>query len=127
MFIKIKPDVLKEQEAGKSWYRDADNECDLFLWQDETGNLKRFQLWQKNRLLEWDEQNGYKSGNLDTEEGSFKSYQSPSYHYHPKFNIGFAIEMMEFFKEQQVPEEEHILFSDIMRKIQRFISLRVTE
>ncbi len=118
MFIKIKPDVLKEQEAGKSWYRDGDNECDLFLWQDETGRLKRFQFWRQNKLLEWDEQNGYKSGNLEIEHGSFKNYQSPSYYYHTEYNKSFAVEMMEFLEEQQVPEEEQNLFSYILRKMQ---------
>ncbi len=118
MFIKIKPDVLKEQEAGKFWYRDADNESDLFLWQDESGRLKRFQFWHQNKLLEWDERSGYKSGNLDNEVGSFKSYQSPSYHYHQEFNTGFAVEMMEFLKEQQGPEEGQNLITEILRKIQ---------
>ena len=81
MFNRISTDLLKT--SNKIWYRNAEIECDLFIWEDDNKKVKRFQVWQEENLIEWDVQSGFKSGQLDPAEGSFRSYQSPSYKYHP--------------------------------------------
>ena len=85
MFSKINPELLKDQEQNKTWYRDADNDCDLFVWENSGETITKFQLWYENFLLEWDIQSGLRSGRLDPEVGSFRSYQSPSYKYYQEF------------------------------------------
>lgn len=113
MFTKIKADVLKERENDKSWYRDAENESDLFVWQGEDGNVQRFQLWHKNDLLEWNQHGGFKSGSLTGEVGAFKSYQAPSYHYHSKFKSALALKMTPLIRENISSENEDVLLRKI--------------
>jgi len=121
MFLKINADLLKEQEADKSWYRDADKECDLFVWQTESGVLTRFQFWYKRKLFEWDSKSGYKSGALDAEVGSFKNYQSPSYHYHQEFNERSIDEMIQILQDDPASDDENSIFNSIINKIRESI------
>ncbi len=123
MFVKIKQEVLKEQDANKSWYRDVENECDLFIWLNTSDNLKHFQLWYKNNLLEWDRQKGLKSGSLDEETGSFKNYQSPSYHYHRSFNNELALKMIGFLGDSLEANEERNILTKIIEMLRKSIQL----
>ena len=121
MFVKIKPEVLKEQERGKLWYRDAGQECDLFIWLNAAEEVTHFQLWQQNNLLEWDRQKGFKSGTLDEERGSFKNYQSPSYHYHRSFNNELALKMVGLLSNSLAEKEERNFLVKIIETLKNAI------
>ncbi len=88
MFQEINPSFFKERDKNKSWFRDAENNCELFIWRNGQNQIIRFQLWYEDALIEWDLRNGFKSGILDPEVGAFRSYQSPSYRYHTHFVSG---------------------------------------
>ncbi len=83
MFYEIDPDLLKDKHLRgyTRWYRESRADIDLFVWQDEEHRILKFQLWDEDRLWEWERKKGWKFGSLDPESGAFKNYQSPVYHY----------------------------------------------
>jgi hypothetical protein len=84
MFFEIDPDLLKQvdQPLIKRWYRDSGAECDLLVWGDEKNEIKRFQFWHQDALLEWNSASGIKTGHVDKASGSFTHYQSDLYRMH---------------------------------------------
>lgn len=84
MFVEIDKELLKQTDTNleKRWFRDVDRECDLFTWQNEENKVVRFQFWMDESLLEWNTENGFKTGKLDQNTGAFRSYQAPLYRYH---------------------------------------------
>ena len=102
MFSKINPELLKEQEKNKTWYRDADNNCDLFVWEESGTNISKFQLWYEDFLLEWDINAGFRSGQLDPEVGSFRNYQSPSYKYYQEFLFKPLNKILTFLQDSAI-------------------------
>jgi hypothetical protein len=84
MFQEINPDLIKQSSynSRKRWFRDAETECDLFLWQDEDRKLKRFQFWYQDALVEWDRDTGIRTGHVDAVSGSFVHYQSRLFRLH---------------------------------------------
>jgi hypothetical protein len=84
MFQEINPDLIKQSAdtSKKRWFRDAESECDLFLWQDQEGKLKRFQFWYQEAVVEWDRDTGIRTGHMDNLSGSFVHYQSRLFRLH---------------------------------------------
>jgi len=84
MFQEINPDLIKQPAASsrKRWFRDAEIDCDLFLWQDEGGKLRRFQFWYQDALVEWNQDTGVRTGHVDAINGSFVHYQSKLFRLH---------------------------------------------
>jgi len=82
MFTQIDHNLLKDPQHNKSWYRDSENGCDLFVWLDKHDQVIHFQLWHEEFLVEWELRRGLKTGQLDSSEGSFHNLQAASYHYH---------------------------------------------
>jgi hypothetical protein len=84
MFHEIDPELIKQSGpySRKRWFRDAEAECDLFLWQDERNKLVRFQFRYQNALIEWDHQKGIRTGHIDVLSGSFVHYQSKLFRLH---------------------------------------------
>ena len=84
MFFEIDPDLLKQTDAelNKRWFRDAESECDLLVWEGSEGNLNRFQFWYQDALLEWHTEQGVKTGHVDRSSGAFTHYQSELYRLH---------------------------------------------
>jgi hypothetical protein len=84
MFHEIDPALIKQPSSvsKKRWFRDADAECDLFLWQDEKDKLHKFQFWYRDALIEWDVQTGIRTGHIDLVSGSFVHYHSVLFRLH---------------------------------------------
>ena len=90
MFCEINKSLLKKNEDGsepnKQWFRDADRECDLFVWQDADQKIFRFQFWFHDSLLEWQRGKGMRTGKMDKESGAFQNLQAPVFQYHLNFD-----------------------------------------
>jgi hypothetical protein len=84
MFHEIDPELIKQSSplSIKRWFRDAEAECDLFLWQDDKNKLQRFQFKYQEALIEWDQLKGICTGHIDTLSGSFVHYQSIFFRLH---------------------------------------------
>ena len=88
MFYEIDPSLIKSSnpELRKRWYRDYENECDLFVWQDQNSKIHSFQFWYKDALLQWEEDKGIKTGKIDERSGAFMSLQSDLFRMHQETN-----------------------------------------
>ena len=84
MFLEIDQSLLKPARDGskKRWFRDTPEECDLFVWEDEEGNVRRFQFWYQDALIKWDLERGIRTGRIDAKSGAFVNYQSDLYRLH---------------------------------------------
>ena len=84
MFFEIDSDLLKQVDLPlkKRWFCDAAAECELLVWEDEINEIKRFQFWHQDALVEWNWDSGIKTGHVDKTSGSFTHYQSELYRMH---------------------------------------------
>ncbi len=109
MFTQIDKNLLKNPLENKSWFRDSENGCDLFIWLDEYGQIIHFQLWHEDFLVEWELNSGIKTGQLDSSEGSFHNLQSPSYHYHQTYLSEPVKKIRQFIEPAHTNELENKL------------------
>jgi hypothetical protein len=88
MFYEIDPELIKQedQQHKKRWFRDSEAECDLLVWQDIQGIIKRIQFWYYDALLQWDAKQGMKTGLINRSSGAFMHYHSEIYRLHEKFD-----------------------------------------
>ena len=88
MFIEIDPKYIKndDEHLNKRWFRDAKSGCDLLVWQNENGEIVKFQFWKDEALIEWNQGKGLKTGKIDPATGGFKNYQASFYRYHFDFD-----------------------------------------
>ncbi len=118
MFTEISAKLLKDNSGKKvpqkRWFRDAERECDLFVWMDQNGRMTKFQFWLKDLLLEWDKKNGLKTGKLDSESGSFHSIQTPVYSYHLNMHKGILPLVYRLLKKEITKPKSNQLFRDIL-------------
>jgi len=84
MLREIDPHLLKQDAAGllRRWFKDTENDCDLFIWANQSGKLVRFQFWMDEVLLEWQQGKGLRTGSMDQKSGGFVSLQAASFRYH---------------------------------------------
>ncbi len=123
MFNEIDAQFLKNNrtpgEPEKRWFRDAEQESDLFVWIDSSGQVARFQFWLKEYLIEWDEEHGLKTGLLDRETGSFSSIQTPVFNYHLKPQTDIIPSFYNLIKEQVSTQKEQPLFRHILAVLEK--------
>jgi hypothetical protein len=88
MFFEIDPELIKQEDEQqtKRWFRDSDAECDMLVWLDMTGAISRIQFWYYDALLQWDAQQGVKTGLVNRSSGAFMHYHSDLYRLHEKFD-----------------------------------------
>ena len=88
MFFEIDLELIKQEDEGqtKRWFRDSDAECDLLVWEDLKGIINRIQFWYYDALLQWDAQQGVKTGMVNRSSGAFMHYHSDLYRFHEKFD-----------------------------------------
>ena len=88
MFIEINPEYIKNDDIHlkKRWFRDAENGCDLLVWQDDEQNVVKFQFWKDEALIEWTAKKGLRTGKVDPATGGFKNYHASFYRYHFNFD-----------------------------------------
>ena len=81
MFLEIDPQLMKPSEdpQKKRWFRDSEDGCDLFIWEDAEGQIKGFQFWYHDALVDWDRERGIRTGSIDNKSGAFMSIQSDLY------------------------------------------------
>jgi hypothetical protein len=110
MFNEIDPSIMKPAEdlVKKRWFRDSDAECDLFVWVDEQGQLKRFQFWHHDALVEWDKLNGLKTGHVDRDSGAFIHYQTTTYKFHQHFDEEIITIVSEILTHEKLGENESL-------------------
>ncbi|HID40200.1 MAG TPA: hypothetical protein EYP36_11900 [Calditrichaeota bacterium] len=122
MFTEINAQLLKDNsgsvEPQKRWFRDADSECDLFVWMDKNRQMTKFQFWLKDLLLEWDRHDGLKTGKLDDESGSFHSIQTPVYSYHLTMHKGILPLVYRLLKQEVSRQESNRLFRKILATLE---------
>jgi len=84
MFYEIDAELIKQTDKlkNKRWFRNADAECDLLVWEDKRGNVCKFQFWHDDALVEWDKDIGLRTGHVDKSSGAFQHYQSKLYRLH---------------------------------------------
>ncbi len=89
MFHEIDPELIRQSNplSVKRWFRDAEAECDLFLWQDEKNKLQRFQFRYQDAVIEWDQLKGIRTGHIDALSGSFIHYQSRLFRLHQNLDL----------------------------------------
>jgi len=118
VFTEINTQILKDNSGRdipqKRWFRDAERECDLFVWTDQSGRISKFQFWLKNLLLEWDRRYGLKTGELDEESGSFHSIQAPVYSYHLNMHKGILPLVYRLLKKEINSQKSDSLFRKIL-------------
>ncbi len=117
MFQEINPSYFKEPEPNKSWFRDGENNCDLFIWKDQSQQIVRFQLWHEDILIEWEAGKGFRSGLLDPEVGAFRSYQSPSFRYHHQLAQNLVSEV----KKRRLPVQPSTPLPEALRFVRQLI------
>ena len=88
MFIEIDSDLIKQddEQHQKRWFRDSEAECDLLVWHDAQGDINRIQFWYYDALLQWDANQGVKTGMVNRSSGSFEHYHSELYRLHEEFD-----------------------------------------
>jgi hypothetical protein len=88
MFHEIDPQLMKPPDGSqkKRWLRDSEDGCDLFIWEDEEGNVKCFQFWFHDALVDWDRDRGLRTGSIDDKSGAFVNIQSDLYQIHQNVN-----------------------------------------
>jgi hypothetical protein len=118
MLREIDPHVMKPEKSGliRRWLRDAEKNCDVFIWTDASGTIKRFQFWSGAILLEWQSGIGLRTGNADMTSGGFVSLQAASFQYH--FNA--KNEVLEAAREKltgMINEnpEHHLLLDQLLK------------
>lgn len=116
MFSQIDQNLLKNPQENKSWYRDAENGCDLFLWKDKHNQIIQFQLWHEEFLVEWHLKGGLKTGQLDSKEGSFQNIQAASYHYHRTY-LGEPVQKILQFIDPEHDEDMKSVFHFIRQML----------
>ena len=84
MFYEIDTELIKQTDklGNKRWFRNADAECDLLVWEDKSGNVCKFQFWHDDALVEWEKNIGLRTGHVDKSSGAFQHYQSKLYRLH---------------------------------------------
>ncbi len=121
MFQEIDPSFLKERDGNKSWFRDAENNCELFIWKNNVHQIVRFQFWHEDYLVEWNIETGFKSGRLDPEVGAFRSYQSPSFRYHHHFESDLISKMEKLLishdSQEVLPDALHFVHTIILNQL----------
>jgi hypothetical protein len=102
MFQEIDPLLIKQPGpySKKRWFRDAETECDLFLWQDESDRLQRFQFWYQDAVIEWNTSSGIRTGHIDVLSGSFVYYQSKTYRLHQNLDQEILRGVMELLDKK---------------------------
>lgn len=67
--MPVESSFMAEGQAGKTWYH-GDEESDLYVWHDqETQELKAWQLSVGNQYIEWHEGSGLVTGSLNAVQG----------------------------------------------------------
>lgn len=121
MFREIDKQFLKysEEDIGfeKRWFRDAERECDIFVWQDNK-QIIRFQFWYNDFLLEWDRTKGIKTGKIDASTGSFHSYQTPIFRYHDNFDKEIYNSVQQLLSGELKQELPNSIFNSLMLEIE---------
>ncbi len=102
------------------WFQDAGNNLDLYVWEDLTGQVTRFQLWNEDVLWEWDCQKEWRFGALDPATGAFRHYQAPVFRYLPKVHYQALQQIFSRMQEQQFHQSNEIM-SFIFEKIKTLL------
>ena len=110
MFFEIDPELIKQEdeEQTKRWFRDSDAECDLLVWQDMKGIINRIQFWYYDALLQWDAQQGVKTGFVNRSSGAFMHYHSDLYRFHEKFDEE-VIATIKYIIDRKLSEDNQLL------------------
>lgn len=84
MFNEIDPRLIKNDETGlqRRWLRDAERNCDLFVWLDRRKEIVKFQFWLNEALVEWTLNKGMSTGRMNQHSGAFIHMQAPVFRYH---------------------------------------------
>ncbi len=117
MFHEIDPALIKQSSpfSKKRWFRDAEAECDLFLWQDDRNKLQRFQFRYQDALIEWDHIKGIRTGHIDALSGSFIHYQSKLFRMHQNLDL----EIIQGIKQMLTNKEDDL--QEGMRQIREIL------
>lgn len=120
MFSEIDSSLLKQTENAlkKRWFRDSPAECDLFIWEDSTGTIDRFQFWYKDALIKWDQQNGIRTGRVDEKSGAFVNYQTDIYRLHSDIDDDLLVTVQNMLFDGQSGENKVLDFiKDLLHNI----------
>ena len=108
MFSEINQEYLKPVDGyeQKRWFRDAETDCDLLVWQTPEGNVEKFQFWHEDALVEWDPDRGIRTGHVDKSSGAFMHYQSELYRFHTDENQDVIGVVNEILQNNQVRDDD---------------------
>jgi hypothetical protein len=111
MFLEIDPKLMKTHEGSqkKRWFRDSEDGCDLFVWEDDQGEIKCFQFWYQDALVEWDRESGIKTGSIDNKSGAFVNLQSDIYQIDEDINLEILDAVKDILNKKS--EDNNILVS----------------
>lgn len=110
MFCEIDPQLIKppSNSQKKRWFRDSKAECDLFVWEDLNGKIKRFQFWHHEALVEWNENTDIKTGHVDQNSGAFVNYQSELYHLHQNLDDKILLVVKDLLNNKSIEENQSL-------------------
>jgi len=111
MFFEIDPDLIKktENETSRRWFRDSEAACDLIIWENEEGHIRRFQFWHDDALIEWKDGDGLKTGIVDQTSGAFTHYQTQLYRMHQHFDDDVLALVTGLLHQKNVEEDDTLI------------------
>jgi len=66
MFYEIDNSLIQQEDPNlhAHWFRDSRRDRDLFVWKDDNRKIVRVQLSYNDIIVEWDKENGVRTGRL---------------------------------------------------------------
>jgi hypothetical protein len=119
MFLEIDPKLIKTppDSQKKRWFRDSEDGCDLFIWEDDKGQIKCFQFWYHDALVEWDREGGIRTGSIDEKSGAFVSIQSDLYQIDQNINREILHTVKDILNKKSGENSILISIKDTLHKI----------
>lgn len=74
---EVNAKFMSESGSGKTWYH-GDEETDLFLWHEQSGELNAWQLVTKSNFVEWSEKTGLQTGKVKLSNADVSSLMNVS-------------------------------------------------
>ena len=119
MFLEIDPKLIKtyQDSQKRRWFRDSEDGCDLFIWEDDKGQIKCFQFWYQDALVEWDRESGVKTGSIDDKSGAFVNIQSDIYQMDQNINKEILHAVKDILNKKSGDDNILISIKDTLHKI----------
>jgi len=103
VLVEIDPSMMAPPTGPlkKRWYREGEKKLDLFIWLNDAEEIVRSQLFFQDEVLDWNRENGIKTGILESIDGGFSNLSSSTFSYHDAANQDQILEMTQVLKDSE--------------------------